>query len=147
MLSQEGAAEFLERYHELLRLVGGRLPARGQALPDPGRRLHRRQAPQSVAIAEELARRLAADEVAVRSCTATWGASDGDLRAGETVRSRRGAAPSAAVVALGGGHGLHAMLRRCARSDADVTAVVTVADDGGSSGRLRRERARPAAAR
>jgi uncharacterized cofD-like protein len=43
------------------------------------------------------------------------------------------------VVALGGGHGLHAMLGALVRLDVDVTAVVTVADDGGSSGRLRRE--------
>ncbi|MEQ3549702.1 uridine diphosphate-N-acetylglucosamine-binding protein YvcK [Pseudonocardia nematodicida] len=45
------------------------------------------------------------------------------------------------VVALGGGHGLHATLtalRRCP-DVAGITAVVTVADDGGSSGRLRRE--------
>ena len=43
------------------------------------------------------------------------------------------------IVALGGGHGLHAMLSALRRLDADLTAVVTVADDGGSSGRLRRE--------
>jgi uncharacterized cofD-like protein len=49
-----------------------------------------------------------------------------------------------AAVALGGGHGLHATLSAL-RMLADrgvvdrVTAVVTVADDGGSSGRLRRE--------
>ncbi|WP_314033802.1 uridine diphosphate-N-acetylglucosamine-binding protein YvcK [Dietzia sp. CH92] len=43
------------------------------------------------------------------------------------------------LVALGGGHGLSATLR-AGRLVADhVTAVVTVADDGGSSGRLRRE--------
>lgn len=43
------------------------------------------------------------------------------------------------LVALGGGHGLSATLQ-AARLVADhVTAVVTVADDGGSSGRLRRE--------
>lgn len=43
------------------------------------------------------------------------------------------------LVALGGGHGLSATLR-AGRVVADhVTAVVTVADDGGSSGRLRRE--------
>ena len=45
----------------------------------------------------------------------------------------------ARVVALGGGHGLHVMLSALGRLDADITAVVTVADDGGSSGRLRRE--------
>jgi uncharacterized cofD-like protein len=48
------------------------------------------------------------------------------------------------VVAFGGGHGLSASLRglrRCARDlGLDITAVVTVGDDGGSSGRLRAER-------
>ena len=43
------------------------------------------------------------------------------------------------VVALGGGHGLHVMLSALVQLDVDITAVVTVADDGGSSGRLRRE--------
>ncbi|AZI57955.1 uridine diphosphate-N-acetylglucosamine-binding protein YvcK [Nakamurella antarctica] len=43
------------------------------------------------------------------------------------------------VVALGGGHGLWAILRALITMDVDITAVVTVADDGGSSGRLRRE--------
>ena len=43
------------------------------------------------------------------------------------------------AVALGGGHGLHATLSALRRLTPDVTAVVTVADDGGSSGRLRRE--------
>ncbi|MCI2418562.1 uridine diphosphate-N-acetylglucosamine-binding protein YvcK [Saccharopolyspora sp. K220] len=43
------------------------------------------------------------------------------------------------AVALGGGHGLQATLSALRRITADVTAVVTVADDGGSSGRLRRE--------
>lgn len=41
------------------------------------------------------------------------------------------------VVALGGGHGLAATLRAVRRYARDVTAVVSVADDGGSSGRLR----------
>ena len=43
------------------------------------------------------------------------------------------------VVALGGGHGLHASLTALRLLTADLTAVVTVADDGGSSGRIRRE--------
>jgi uncharacterized cofD-like protein len=43
------------------------------------------------------------------------------------------------VVALGGGHGLAASLQALRRLTPDVTAVVTVADDGGSSGRLRTE--------
>ncbi|OZM73125.1 hypothetical protein CFN78_12140 [Amycolatopsis antarctica] len=43
------------------------------------------------------------------------------------------------AVALGGGHGLHATLTALRRLTDELTAVVTVADDGGSSGRLRRE--------
>jgi len=41
------------------------------------------------------------------------------------------------VVAVGGGHGLAATLRAARRYADDITAIVAVADDGGSSGRLR----------
>ncbi len=47
--------------------------------------------------------------------------------------------PTLRVVALGGGHGLAANLRALRTFCDDITAVVTVADNGGSSGRLRRE--------
>jgi uncharacterized cofD-like protein len=43
------------------------------------------------------------------------------------------------VVALGGGHGLFASLSALRQVTDRLTAIVTVADDGGSSGRLRRE--------
>lgn len=43
------------------------------------------------------------------------------------------------VVALGGGHGLSASLQALRHLTEAITAVVTVADDGGSSGRLRQE--------
>jgi uncharacterized cofD-like protein len=43
------------------------------------------------------------------------------------------------IAALGGGTGLASLLRGLKREPLDLTAVVTVADDGGSSGRLRRE--------
>ena len=43
------------------------------------------------------------------------------------------------IVALGGGHGLAATLRSLRRITSDITAIVTVADNGGSSGRLRDE--------
>ena len=46
---------------------------------------------------------------------------------------------NARVVALGGGHGLHATLSALRHVVANPTAVVTVADNGGSSGRLRGE--------
>jgi uncharacterized cofD-like protein len=43
------------------------------------------------------------------------------------------------VVALGGGTGLPAVLRALKPYTSNITAIVTVADDGGSSGRLRRD--------
>lgn len=43
------------------------------------------------------------------------------------------------MAALGGGHGLSATLRALRHVTGSLTAVVTVADDGGSSGRLRHE--------
>ena len=43
------------------------------------------------------------------------------------------------VAALGGGHGLAASLSALRLVTDKITAIVTVADDGGSSGRLRRE--------
>jgi uncharacterized cofD-like protein len=43
------------------------------------------------------------------------------------------------VVACGGGHGLAVALAAWRRLTTELTAVVTVADDGGSSGRIRRE--------
>src|SRR5271170_5714820 len=45
------------------------------------------------------------------------------------------------IVAVGGGTGLSALLSGLKRltPDVDITAIVTVSDDGGSSGRLRRE--------
>ncbi len=45
----------------------------------------------------------------------------------------------AKIVALGGGTGLSSLLRGLKEYSANITAIVTVADDGGSSGRLRRE--------
>src|SRR3954454_17302734 len=54
-----------------------------------------------------------------------------------TLPGDRSAAP--AVVALGGGHGLSASLSALRLMTDRITAVVTVADDGGSSGRLRDE--------
>jgi uncharacterized cofD-like protein len=45
----------------------------------------------------------------------------------------------AKVVAIGGGTGLSTLLRGLKEYTSNITAIVTVADDGGSSGRLRRE--------
>lgn len=50
---------------------------------------------------------------------------------------RRGRGPR--IVAIGGGTGLPNLLRGLTKYTRNITAIVTVADDGGSSGRLRRE--------
>ena len=52
-------------------------------------------------------------------------------------KRKLGKGPAVAVV--GGGHGLSVLLRGIKQATSNVTAVVTVADDGGSSGRLRKE--------
>jgi uncharacterized cofD-like protein len=57
--------------------------------------------------------------------------------AGQPAQGTAGRGP--AVVALGGGHGLAASLSALRLMTDRLTAVVTVADDGGSSGRLRAE--------
>ncbi len=54
-------------------------------------------------------------------------------------RSRRSGHVRPAVVALGGGHGLSAALAALRHVSDRLTGIVTVADDGGSSGRLRTE--------
>ena len=43
------------------------------------------------------------------------------------------------LVIIGGGTGLSTLLRGLKKFPLDITAIVTVADDGGSSGRLRDE--------
>ncbi len=75
----------------------------------------------------------------------TWEAISARRTGGQTtplpeqlVRYRRlGRGPY--VVAIGGGHGLSSLLRGLKAYTSNLTAIVTVADDGGSSGRLRRE--------
>lgn len=50
---------------------------------------------------------------------------------------QRGRGPR--IVTIGGGHGLATLLRGLKQYSRNITAVVTVADNGGSSGRLRRD--------
>ena len=137
VLSQPGAKEFLRHYAELLHVVLPGYEREGKrfvtlAVGCTGGK-HR-----SVAIADELAARVAAAlggsalpgvpgmGLTCRWCTGTWVGSE---QLGTGLRA----------VALGGGHGLAASLSALRRVTDDLTAIVTVADDGGSSGRLRRD--------
>lgn len=57
----------------------------------------------------------------------------------DTLRQHKQREKGPRIVAIGGGHGLAALLRGIKDFTHNITAIVTVADDGGSSGRLRRE--------
>jgi uncharacterized cofD-like protein len=61
------------------------------------------------------------------------------MTAGPFARSSHPDRLDLTAVALGGGHGLAASLSALRHVVRDLTAVVTVADNGGSSGRLRHE--------
>ncbi len=54
------------------------------------------------------------------------------------IYAHRLARPGPRVVAIGGGHGLSTLLSGLKLHTSSITAIVNVADDGGSSGRLRR---------
>ena len=59
----------------------------------------------------------------------------------EKLTSRRDRGPK--IVAIGGGHGLSTLLRGLKRHTRNLTAIVTVADDGGGSGVLRTDLGMP----
>ena len=56
----------------------------------------------------------------------------------DTISSYRKKAKGPKIVAIGGGTGLSSLLRGLKKYTHNLTAIVTVADDGGSSGELRR---------
>lgn len=57
----------------------------------------------------------------------------------DIVYTRRKLAQGKRIVVIGGGTGLSTLLRGLKRYTSNITAIVTVADDGGSSGKLRRQ--------
>ena len=57
----------------------------------------------------------------------------------ELIYQKRSLARGPRIVAIGGGTGLSVLLRGLKEATSNITAVVTVADDGGSSGMLRQE--------
>jgi uncharacterized cofD-like protein len=62
----------------------------------------------------------------------------------EVIYQKRFLARGPKIAVIGGGTGLHTLLRGLKEHTSNITAVVTVADDGGSSGRLREELGIPA---
>ena len=138
VLSRPGAAEFLDSYLAALRMVLDGYEREGKhfvtlAVGCTGGK-HR-----SVAIAEQIASQLASERRLRRPGDAPGSGArmtaaapaDGSCRprSGRSPRSWRWAAATACSPSL-------SALRRVTRQ---LTAIVTVADDGGSSGRLRRD--------
>jgi len=64
---------------------------------------------------------------------------NGDRSVAEVIYSFRTRSRGPRVVAIGGGTGMSSLLRGLKEYTANLAAIVTVADDGGSSGRLREE--------
>lgn len=64
---------------------------------------------------------------------------DGDEELIDVLLTHRRLHRGPRIVVIGGGTGLSTLLRGLKVYSANITAIVTVADDGGSSGRLRRE--------
>ncbi|MBI3972643.1 MAG: YvcK family protein [Chloroflexi bacterium] len=60
-------------------------------------------------------------------------------RVGDALYTQRVLSRGPKIVAIGGGTGLSTLLRGLKEYTSNITAVVTVCDDGGSSGRLRRD--------
>lgn len=57
----------------------------------------------------------------------------------DVVYARRKLAQGRRIVVIGGGTGLSTMLRGLKRYSSNITAIVTVADDGGSSGKIQKQ--------
>ena len=66
-------------------------------------------------------------------------APEGANRLVDIIYQKRRLDKGLSVVVIGGGTGLSTLLRGLKRRTSNLTAIVTVADDGGSSGRLRQE--------
>lgn len=80
----------------------------------------------------------------VRALVDPYGPWDRDQPMVELIYQKRFLARGPRVVAIGGGTGLSTLLRGMKEHTSNLTAVVTVADDGGSSGVLRAELGIPA---
>ena len=129
VLDQPSAVPFLDAYETALRPGVLGVSAREQAVCNGRPGVHWRQTQKC-----GYGRRAGPSDHFRRSCRSGWFTVTSDVSSG-----RRAVEQGPAVVALGGGHGLAASLSALRRVTADLTAVVTVADDGGSSGRLRRD--------
>ena len=128
------AGEFLTKVEDLLSLPHPPLRGRGKELSRDRDRLHRWPSPFDCpgrgtrSLAQRAGNRRHGPSPRRRTMTATIPATQLE----ELVYNDQGPR----VVALGGGHGLSITLKAVQSYASEITAVVSVADDGGSSGRL-----------
>ena len=131
VLGQPDTQAFLEELRRLFELTLPRSSGKGSRTSRS-----RSGAPAAVTAASRSrrsSRRSSSRSARTRRCvTGTSNVSDGLTPGGPK------------VVALGGGHGLAMTLRGVRRYAGEITAVASVADDGGSTGRLRRDFGVPA---
>ena len=80
----------------------------------------------------------------IRAIMEPFRSSDTDQPLVEVIYQKRFLARGPRIVAIGGGTGLSTLLRGLKEHTSNLTAVVTVADDGGSSGKLREQLGVPA---
>ena len=80
----------------------------------------------------------------VRALVTPFVPNEADQPLVDVIYQKRFLARGPKIVALGGGTGLSTLLRGLKQHSSNITAVVTVADDGGSSGRLRESLGIPA---
>ena len=80
----------------------------------------------------------------VRALVTPFVPTEGDQPLVDVIYEKRFRARGPKIVVLGGGTGLSTLLRGLKQHTSNITAVVTVADDGGSSGRLRESLGIPA---
>ena len=80
----------------------------------------------------------------INALMAPFRTGDGEQPLVEVIYQKRFLARGPRIVAIGGGTGLSTLLRGLKEHTSNLTAVVTVADDGGSSGLLRTELGVPA---
>ncbi|MGA2513616.1 MAG: gluconeogenesis factor YvcK family protein [Candidatus Limnocylindrales bacterium] len=81
---------------------------------------------------------------AVRALMGPFLTAEGDQPLVEVIYQKRFLSRGPRIAVIGGGTGLSTLLRGIKEHTSNITAVVTVADDGGSSGRLREELGIPA---
>jgi len=81
---------------------------------------------------------------AIRVLMGPFLAAEGDQPLVEVIYQKRFLSRGPKIAVIGGGTGLSTLLRGIKEHTSNITAVVTVADDGGSSGRLREELGIPA---